>query len=116
MVRVSHQELVERWAQTYSDDGFQVRAKSVEGVNPPTEVNGAQPDITASVDNQCIFVQIIDSPHDFANPEVRRIARSLSEARGRTHALHLIVAAECMLELTPTLAEWGVEPDLVHVT
>lgn len=116
MVRVSHEELVERWAQTYSDDGFQVSAKGVEGVAPPSAVNGAQPDITATVDNQCIFVQIIDSPHDFENPEVRRTAKSLAEARGSAHALHLVVAAECMLELAPTLAEWGVEPDLVHVT
>ncbi len=116
MIRVSHQELVERWAQTYVDDGFLVRAGGVVGSTAPPEVNGARPDIEATSDGHCIFVQIIDSPEDFTDPDVRQTAQRLAEARGSAHALHLIVAAECMLELSTKLAEWSVEPDLVHVT
>ncbi|MDZ4780310.1 MAG: hypothetical protein SGJ19_08665 [Planctomycetia bacterium] len=116
MIRISHQELVERWAQTYVDDGFQVCAEGVVGSTAPAEINGARPDIQATSDGHSIFAQIIDSPEDFADPDVRNTTQRLAEARGNAHALHLIVAAECMLELGTKLAEWNVEPDLVHVT
>lgn len=116
MLRVSHEELVERWAQTYVDDGLDVRARGVAGRTAPEPTNGAQPDIEATADDRCIFAQIIDSPEGLTDPEVRRTAQRLSEARDDAHVLHLIVAAECMLDLGTKLAEWGVEPDLVHVT
>lgn len=116
MMRVSHNELVERWSQTYRDDGYDVRADGVEGLSSAPDVNGTRPDIEASNDGHCIYIQIIDSPEDFVDSSVRQTTQRLAEARGSAHALHLVVAAECMLELTTKLAEWNVEPDLVHVT
>lgn len=116
MIRVSHQELVERWTQTYQDEGFTVRAVGVTGIEPPNATNGVQPDIEAANGDEKIFVQIIDSPEELAGPNVRQTTQRLAEARGNKHALHLVVAAECMLQLNGALAEWNVEPDLVHVT
>lgn len=115
-MRASHEELVQRWAQTYADEGFDVRAENVPGYLAPTPISGARPDIEASRDGHCIRIRIIDSPEDLTDPDVRREVQRLSEARRDGHALHLIVATECMLELSTKLAEWGVEPDTVHVT
>lgn len=117
MLRVSHQELVERWAQTYRDDGYTVRAVGVAGFEEPDQVNGVRPDMEAARNGKKrVYVLIIDTPEELMDDCVRKTMQCLAKARGKAHALHLIVAAECMLQLSGVLGEWKVEPDLVHVT
>jgi hypothetical protein len=47
MMRVSREQLAERWALTYSQDGYDVRAEHVPGRRYPRPTAGVVPDLEA---------------------------------------------------------------------
>lgn len=116
MLRCSHDELVQRWAQTYVDDGFEVTASGAEEIAQAPEVNGVQPDIVATREGLTVLVRILDSPESLVDADVRRAVQKLFAVCDENQVLHLIVAAECMLDISHKLSEWNVEPHVVHVT
>lgn len=115
MMRCSHEELVERWALTYRDDGYEVSA-DVEGLPAAHAIEGTTPDIEATRPGDRILVRIIDSPEMLEDSATEDSIHRLASACGDGCSLHLVVAAECMLHLGAKLQEWNVDPAIVHVT
>ncbi len=116
MERISHSELVERWALTYGEDGYQVRAEDVPGLTAPSKINHVQPDIEATKDQDRILVCIIDSQECLDAEKTRHDLAALDAARGGGTSLHLVVAAECASGLKERIDNWHVHADAVHVT
>ena len=116
MIRISRQQLAERWALTYSQNGYEVRAEHVPCRRFPHTVAGIVPDLEATKGDETILVHIIDSPESLGEAETRKELTALNDARGDGTRLHVIVAAECAHAIKERLDEWHVHADLVHVT
>ena len=116
MIRVSREQLAERWALTYSQDGYQVRSEQVAGYDRPQPTAGIRPDLEAVKGNERVLVKIIESPETLDDDALRRALEVLEEARASGAKLHLIVAAECAKNIKERLDEWQIHADLVHVT
>jgi hypothetical protein len=116
MIRVSREQLAERWALTYSQDGYDVRAEHVPGRRYPQPTSGVVPDLEALKGRERVLVYIIDSPESLNNPERQSELEALNKARGGDTRLHILVAAECAHEIKECLDAWHVHADLVHVT
>jgi hypothetical protein len=116
MIRISRHELVNRWAMTYGEDGYEVRALDVAGLVPPGPVGPVMPDIEATKPGGRVLVQIIDSLEALDAPRTRYQLRALDAARSSDTRLHLVVAAECMEGLKDRMQRWNVRADVVHVT
>jgi hypothetical protein len=116
MMRVSREQLAERWALTYSQDGYDVRAEHVPGRRYPRPTAGVVPDLEALKGDERVLIHIIDSPESLEDSDRRMGLKKLDEARGRDTRLHVVVAAECARGIQERFAAWHVHPDLVHVT
>jgi hypothetical protein len=116
MIRVSRDELRERWAMTYREDGYQVRAANVIGLALPRRINAATPDIEAQKHRDRVLVRIIESQEALDAVDTRRDLQALGAARGDGTSLHVIVAAECLSGFKEKMDDWDVHPDQVHVT
>lgn len=116
MIRVSREQLAERWALTYAQDGYRVRATGVPGLEPADPVDGFTPDIEASKNDEQVLVRIISSPEAFEGTNLKRELAALQESRSHGHKLHLIVAAECAHDIKERLDSWHVHADQVHIT
>lgn len=116
MIRISRAELAERWALTYSQDGYDVRAEHVPGHRFPEPTDGVVPDLEALKGDQRVLVHIIDSPEALDDAGRRSALEKLAKARERGAQLHVVVAAEAAHGIQERLAGWHVHPDLVHVT
>lgn len=116
MIRVSREQLAERWALTYAQDGYRVRAAGVPGLEPAESVAGFMPDIEASKDDECIVVRIINSSEAMEGETLKSELAALEESRTAGQKLHLIVAAECAHDIKERLDAWHVHADQVHVT
>jgi hypothetical protein len=116
MIRISHDELIERWAMTYIEDGYHVRVDHVAGLAPPSAIDGVRPDIEANKDLDRVLVRIIESADVLDAPKTRRELEVLDAARADGAKLHLIVAAECLSGFKNKMDGWHIHPDTVHVT
>jgi hypothetical protein len=116
MIRISREQLAERWALTYSQDGYDVRAEHVPGHRYPQPTSGVVPDLEAIKGQERVLVHIIDSPEALDDSDRRADLEALNKARGQDTRLHIVVAAECAHGIKERLDEWRVHPDLVHVT
>lgn len=116
MLRVSKEELAERWAMTYRLDGYQVRADRLPGHDHPHTTSGVKPDLEAEKGDEQVLVYIIDSPEALEDLSTRTDLQALTKVHADGARLHVIVAAECAHVMKERLEEWGVEADLVHVT
>ncbi len=114
MIRVSREQLAERWALTYAQDGYRVRATGVPGLEAARPVAGFSPDIEATKDGEQVVVWIVASPEAFEG--LKRELAALEEARTEEQKLHLIVAAECAHDIKKRLDAWQVHADQVHIT
>ena len=116
MIRVSREQLAERWALTYSQDGYDVRAEHVPGRRYPQPTSGVVPDLEAIKGQERVLVHIIDSPEALDDSRRRTDLEVLNKARGHHTQLHILVAAACDHGIKERLDERHVHPDLVHVT
>ena len=116
MIRVSRAELAERWALTYTQDGYDVRAEHVPGRRFPRPTGGVVPDLEALKGNERVLVYIIDSAEALDDLKRRTTLETLNKARGRSAQLHVVVAAECAHGIHDRLAGWHIHPDVVHIT
>jgi hypothetical protein len=116
MIRISKQQLAERWALTYSQDGFDVRAASVPGRTPPQRISGILPDLEAIRGNERVLVHIIASPESLDDGETRAELQTLAQARAQGAQLHVVVAAECAYQIKQLFDEWHVHADTIHIT
>lgn len=116
MIRVSREQLAERWALTYAQDGYQVRATGVPGLEPASPVAGFTPDIEASKEGERVIVRIVATPDALQSESLQRDLSALEESRAADQKLHLIVAAECAHDIKERLDAWHVHADQVHVT
>ncbi len=116
MIRISHEELRARWALTYREDGYQVRAANVIGLALPRPIDAVTPDIEAQKDRDRVLVRIIESQEALDAVDTRRNLQALGAARGDGTSLHIIVAAECLSGFKDKMDDWDVHPDQVHVT
>ncbi len=116
MIRVSREQLAERWALTYAQDGYRVRATGVPGLEAARAVAGFNPDIEATKDGEQVVVRIVASPEAFEGETLKRELAALEEARTEGQKLHLIVAAECAHDIKERLDAWHVHADQVHIT
>lgn len=116
MLRISHCELMERWALTYREDGYEVRAEEVSGLPVPEPINGVVPDLEATKDGQRVLVKIIEAVECLDDPSLREALLILDEQRSENCVLHVVVAAECASGIKEKFDEWGVHADTVHVT
>jgi len=116
MIRISRSELAERWALTYSQDGYDVRAEHVPGRRFPHPTDGVVPDLEALKGDHRVLVYIIESPETLDDQRSRDALTKLNKARDNGAKLHVIVAAECAHNIKEVLDGWHVHPDAVHVT
>lgn len=116
MDRISRNEIVERWALTYSEDGYYVRANRVQGLPYPMAVNHVVPAIEATNQNGRVLVWVIESQQTLEAPHTQLDLQALNAARNDVTALHVVVAAECATGLKEKMDDWGIHPDTVHVT
>jgi hypothetical protein len=116
MIRVSREQLAERWALTYAQDGYRVRAAGVPGLEAAPAIAGVTPDIEASKDGDQVIVRIVATPEGLAGDTLKRDLAALEAARASGQKLHLIVAAECAHDIKERLEGWHVHVDQVHVT
>lgn len=116
MIRISREQLAERWALTYAQDGYQVRATGVPGLEPAPSQGGFTPDIEASKGNERVVVRIVASQDALDNESLPRELAAVQKLRTAGQKLHLIVAAECAHDIKERLDAWHVEADQVHVT
>ena len=116
MIRVSREQLAERWALTYAQDGYRVRATGVPGLEVAPSIAGFVPDIEATKDAEQIVVRIVASPEDFNGETLKRELGALGGSRRVGQKLHLVVAAECAHDIKERLDAWHVHADQVHVT
>lgn len=116
MIRVSKRQLAERWALTYAQDGYDVRATDVPGRQAPDQVSGFRPDLEATRGHERVLVHIIASPESLVDEETPAELRALAKARRDGAHLHVIVAAECAHEIKERLQQWHVQADAVHIT
>jgi hypothetical protein len=116
MIRVSREQLAERWALTYSQDGYDVRAEHVPGHRYPQPTSGVVPDLEALKGRERVLVHIIDSPESLEDSDRRTDLEKLNKACGGDTRLHIVVAAECARGIKERLEAWHVHPTLVHVT
>ncbi len=116
MIRVSREQLAERWALTYAQDGYQVRATGVSGLEAARPLEGVTPDIEADKDREQILIRIIASPESLEDAGLRRELEALQRARTSRRKLHLIVAAECAHDIKERLDAWHIHADQVHIT
>ena len=116
MWRISRDQLAERWALTYRQDGYDVRAEHVPGHRYPKPSAGVSPDLEAIKGNERVLVHIIDSCESLEDSDTRTNLQALNKARREGARLHIVVAAECAHGIKERLDEWQVEADLVHVT
>ena len=116
MIRVSREQLAERWALTYAQDGYRVRAAGVPGLEAAPAIAGYTPDIEATKDAERVVVRIVASPEAFEEETLKRELTALDESRTAGQKLHLIVAAECAHDIKERLDAWHVHADQVHIT
>jgi hypothetical protein len=116
MIRVSREQLAERWALTYAQDGYQVRATGVPGLDAAPSVGEFSPDIEATKEAEKVVVRIVASPESFEGETLKRELESLEKSRTAGQKLHLIVAAECAHDIKERLDAWHVHADQVHIT
>lgn len=116
MIRVSREQLAERWALTYAQDGYQVRAAGVPGLEAAPNIAGFRPDIEAIKGSEQVVIRILASPEDFDGQTLQRELAAMEESRTAGQKLHLIVAAECAFDIKERLDAWHVHADQVHVT
>lgn len=116
MIRVSREQLAERWALTYAQDGYRVRAAGVPGLEAAPAISGVTPDIEAQKDQEQVVVRIIASPEALEGETLQRELAALTAARSESQKLHLVVAAECAHDIKERLDAWHVHADQVHVT
>lgn len=116
MIRISREQLAERWALTYAQDGYSVRARGVPGLEAAEPHAGVTPDIEATNGNEEVVVCIIASPESLEDGSVERDLTALQAAREQGRKLHLIVAAECAHDIKERLEAWHVATDQIHVT
>jgi hypothetical protein len=116
MIRISRKEIIERWAITYSEDGYYVRADRIEGLPHPMPVNQVVPAIEATKEGGRVLVWVIESQATLEDPHTQLELQALNAARNDATALHVVVAAECATGLKEKMDGWGIHPDTVHVT
>jgi len=116
MDRISRNEIVERWALTYAEDGYHVCADHVEGLSDPLPVNQVVPAIEATKEHDRVLVWVIESQDMLDAPSTPLDLQALNAARNDETALHLLVAAECATGLKERMDNWGIHPDTVHIT
>ena len=116
MLRISRNEIVERWTMTYSEDGYYVRADRVEGFSCPMPVNQVVPAIEATKEDSRVLVWVIESQQTLDDPHTQLDLQALNAARSNATALHVVVVAECATGLNEKMDDWGIHPDAVHVT
>jgi hypothetical protein len=109
MLRISREQLAERWALTYRQDGYDV-AENTTGEGQP------RPHLEATKGNERVQIYIIDSPEALEDADTREELQTLNKARSNGTQLHIVVAAECAHAIKERLDQWQVEADLVHVT
>ena len=77
MLRISRNEIVERWTMTYSEDGYYVRADQVEGFSCPMPVNQVVPAIEATKEDCRVLVWVIESQQTLDDPHISTRLASL---------------------------------------
>lgn len=113
MLRISRAGLAERWAVTYAEEGYEVRARDVPGL---AEISEASADLEAYKAGERVLVHIIDSAEELHAPHTRRDLEVLAQLRNPNNLLHVVVAAECTRGLKDLLDQWNVHADQIHVT
>ena len=116
MDRISRKEIIERWAMTYAEDGYYVRADRVEGLPYPMPVNQVVPSIEATKEDSRVLVWVIEAQDTLEAPHTRLDLQALNAARNDGTALHVVVAVECATGLKEMMDDWEIHPDPVHVT
>ena len=111
MLRISRDQLAERWALTYRQDGYKVSEHAGE-----RQPDALAPDLEATKGSERVFIHIIDSPEALEDVDTRSELQALSKAHRGDAKLHVVVAAECAHAIKERLDEWQVEADLIHVT